>query len=213
MDRSLGILKSNSNRIFFPVRGVAETFDQIASIIILASLLVGFWGAGEEIGSFSTIVQNVLDSPTKWGFGLLCFYVGLDSWCPTIPSEYLGCFSFLRYLYPFAEGYLPHYSFEAALFSLVISLIVTWFYLHLSDEDFWFKGLGVAILSFIIAWIIWGWISWYLMFYGGNLIGLTDEQIHEIWLSSAKGTSPIYLQYFFLLSIPTSFIWLIRKIV
>ena len=213
MDRSLGILKSNSNRIF-PIRGVSDAFDSIAGVVILSSILVGFWEVGGNIGSLSQIVENLVNQPQTLSLGLALFYLGIDTWTPTIPADFLPFpLNLARYLYPFTNGYLPHYSLESAFFALVTSLITTWLFLRLTDHEFWGWGLPVAILAFLIGWYLWTLVAWQLMFMGGEMIGFTPEQVYQIWSSSANATRPPALQYFFLATVPISFSYLVRHLI
>jgi len=210
----VGALKRNYSSRIFPVRGIGDTFDSLATIIILSSIGVGFWEVGGQIGSLSSIVQKALDNPVNWGLKLAAFYIGIDTWSPTIPADFLPFpLNLARYFYPFTNGYLPHYSLESAIFALVTSLVVTFLFLHLTDHSFWGWGLPVAILSFLVGWYIWTLLAWWLLFWGGTGIGFTEEQVYEIWMAQATATSPPTLQYFFLLTVPISFTYLLKHVV
>lgn len=193
--------------------GVGSTFDSIASIVIVASLLVGFWECGSEIGSVSDLVAQALANPRQFGLGVTLYYIGLDTWTPCIPPGFLDpAIAWVSWLYPFSGGYVPHYSLWTCLFSLLISMAVTWIYMHLAHQGFWFRGLLMAFVAFVIGWYLWTLIAWHLMFRGGAMMGLTPIQVSKIWQASTSATSSPQLQWFFIATIPISFVYLLKRV-
>jgi hypothetical protein len=194
--------------------GVTDWFDWLASVVIISSIVVGFVEVGSGLGSVSEMVQRMVNEPKTFGLGLVIFYIGYDTWIPAIPKSFLDQYGlgWLTWFYPFAEGFIPTYSMWTFIFAIVFTTIATWITLELLDWDFWFKGLGLVVLYFIIGWYSWTLIAWQLMYLGGAMIGLSGETVHKLWLSSVTATKTPVLQYFFLFTIPLSIIYIGKRI-
>jgi len=194
--------------------GVGSTFDSIAGIIIAGTLVLGFWECGTEMGSVSEMIAQALANPQQFGVGVTLYYIGLDTWTPCIPPGFLDpTVAWVSWLYPFSGGYVPHYSLWSCLFSLLMSLAASWIFMHVWHRGFWFRGLLVAFIVFWISWYLWTLLAWHFMFRGGEMMGLTAIQVSKIWQASATATSSPTLQYFFMATIPISFIYLLKRVI
>ena len=194
--------------------GFGSTFDSIASIIITATLVLGVWECGTEMGSVSEMIAQALANPRHFGVGVTMYYIGLDTWTPCIPPGFIDpAISWVSWLYPFSGGYVPHYSLWTCLFSLLMCLLASSIYMHAAHRGFWFRGLLVAFVSFWISWYLWTLIAWHLMFRGGVMMGLTPIQVSKIWQASTTATSSPTLQWFFIATIPISFTYLLKRVV
>ena len=194
--------------------GIGSAFGWIAGVLILSSIAIGFVGISSTFGSVSDMVENMVAEPTSFGAGSVIFFIGFDTWVPAIPKSFLDQYAlgWLTWFYPFADGYLPHYSLWSLFFSLVWAFIGTWIIMHIFDLDFFWKGLGIAVVMFIFGWWLWGVIAWQLMHWGGSLIGLSSEQVHELWLGTATAQESEILQYMFIITAIVSAIWGSKKL-
>jgi len=192
---------------------VESAFDTVAGLTILASVIVAFIEAGSGIGSISDLLTKAMGQPTSFGLGLVIFFFGFDSLVPAIPVSFLP--SYLQWLgvfYPHMTGYIPHFSMWTLLFASIMTIIVTLLTMYIWDLDFWFKGLGIAFVTFIIGWYAWTLIAWQLMFTGASMIGLSYEATYNLWHASVSTTQSNWLQYFFLFSLPITGIYIGRKV-
>jgi len=192
---------------------LGESIDAIAKIVMVSTLLVGFWEVGSQVSSVSAMLQTALDNPQSSGMGTVLFLFGIDVWSPVISPSFLGPFSFISFFYPFSEGYVPHYSIEACLLSLTVSFIVTWVFLHLTDFSFWGWGIPVAVASFFLSWYVFTWAMWNALFIGADMMGLPREQAYQIWKVQAEASQNPALQTLFVANIPLSFQYLVKKYV
>lgn len=193
---------------------LGNSFDYIAGILILGSIIAGLVSAGGKIGSASDILGNVVAKPATFGLGSALFFGGFDSWVPALPKAFLDQYGlgWLTYLYWYSGGFVPHYSILAFLFSLVVTVVGTLLFLYWSEHDFWFHGLGMALLLFVVSWWAWGLISWNLMQIGGSMMGFSSEQTYALWYASVTATESNILQWFFLASLPVSALWIVRRV-
>ena len=193
---------------------LSQAFDWIASTLIIATVLVGFIQVGSDLGSLSDIVSRMLNEPTTFGAGLTIFYLGFDTWTPAIPKTFLDSYGlgWLSVFYPFADGFVPHFSLETFIFSCIFAAIITLICLKRFDISFWFKGLLISAVTFLVGWYLWTLIAWNLMYVGGSMMGLSPDLVHQVWFISVSTTSSWILQYFFMFSIPISLIWAGRKV-
>ena len=92
--------------------GLLSSLDSLATLLIIASLIAGFWNAGNSLGSISEIVSHMIDEPQGFGVSAALFYIGLDTWTPAIPPEFLSRkgLVWISWLYPFTGGWAPHFS-------------------------------------------------------------------------------------------------------
>jgi len=194
---------------------VGEAFDYAASLLIVASVIAGLVSAGGKLGSATDILGNVVAKPASFGLGSFLWLCGYDSWCPAIPRSFLDQYGlgWLTYLYWYSGcEFVPHYSILTFLFSLIVSVVGTLLFLYWSEHDFWFHGLGVAVLLFGVSWWVWGLISWNLMSFGGSLMGFSSEQVRSMWYASVTATESNILQWFFLACLPVSALWIVRRV-
>jgi len=194
--------------------GLLDTIDTVATIAIASSILIGFWEIGGQLGSVSNILAQALTDPQTFGLGTAVFYIAVDTYTPVMPQWFLDQYGlgWLTWFYPFTGGYVPHYSLWTAIFGLIAAFVVTTMFLRFSDHDFLGWGLAVAFASFWIGWYLWTLLAWWMLFQGGAMIGLTAEQVYEIWHSAAVAVESPLLQYFFLGVMALSFPYLIRRI-
>ena len=169
--------------------GLLNTFDSLLTVIIVASLLLGFWNASSSLGSVSDIVRQAIDQPQTFGVGMAMFYLGLDTWTPAIPESFLAehGLAWLTWFYPFTGGFIPHFSIWSALVGILVATIATLMARHFWHLSFW-KCLLVWPLSFLAGYYLWTLIAWKLMFMGGTGMGLTEQQVYEIWHGSVSAT-------------------------
>lgn len=194
---------------------VGSAFDYAASLLIIASIIAGLVSVGGKLGSASDLLGNVVSQPASFGVGSVLFFVGFDTWVPALPRTFLDQYGlgWLTHFYWYAGGeFIPHWSLEVFFFSLVVTVFGVWLFLYVTEYDFWFTGLGVSVLLFMVSWWVWQLIAWNLMHVGGGMMGLSSEQTTSLWYASVTATESNILQMFFLVSLPVSAIYLVRKV-
>jgi len=188
--------------------------SDICLIVIIASLGVGFWEASSDLGELTELLDQAIDQPLTFGGGLAIFTISLDTWTPGIPVDTLP--SWLQWVsipYLFAGGnFLPHFSIWTALFAIVITAVVTLLVLYVSDLDFIWHGLLVAVVTFILSWYAWHCMTWVGIGWGANMMGLGSEVGYQVWENAVSATSGPLMQYFFFATIPLSLYVLYQKI-
>jgi len=187
--------------------------DTIATILVVSSILVGFWNAGTTAGSVSNIIGRAIDEPQTFGVNAVMYYIGLDTWIPTVSPDFLNQhgLEWLAWFYPFAEGHIPHFSIWSCLFGILVATIVT-LITHKGKHWSLPKAFLVWFLAFLAGYYVWTLIAWRMMFIGGEAIGLTEAEVHDIWYGSVSATESEPIQLFFLANIPVSFVWLFKRI-
>lgn len=191
---------------------LGDSLDYIGGIIVVAMMLVGLFQISSSLGSVEDMMRNIMGHPSTFGLGLFVFLIGYFTWTPAIPLSRYGLDP-LRILYPFADGYFMGFSLWTLLFTLIVTIVVTLLLMKIYSLDFWFEGFGIATVTFVISWYVWGWIAWKLMYIGGNLIGFSNAEVYAFWHGTVTATSSPLLQIFFLASIPISALWLTKKVV
>ena len=193
--------------------GVGDVLGNVALIVIIASLAVGFYESSNDLGEMTVILDEAIEAPTTFGTGLLIFTFSLDTWTPGIPVDSLPFYlKWLAVPYFFTDGYLPHFSLWTALFALVFSFVVTCIVLRVTSWEFQWRGVLVAIVSFVGCWYVWHLISWLGMGFGADLMGLGSETAYTIWRNAVSSTDGPLLQYFFFGTIPLSVYLLYQKV-
>jgi len=193
--------------------GLLSSLDSLATLLIIASLIAGFWNAGNSLGSISEIVSHMIDEPQGFGVSAALFYIGLDTWTPAIPPEFLSQkgFVWISWLYPFTGGWAPHFSLWSCLFGILTATLAT-LILHKWRKASLFKTALAWIVGFLTGYYFWTLLAWHFLMIGGQGIGLTASQVYDLWHSAVSATENPYLQIFFLANIPISFLWLFRRI-
>jgi len=192
---------------------VGDTLENVAFVVIIASLLVGFYESSQDLGEMTSLLDDAIESPTTFGVGMAIWTISLDTWTPGIPIKSLPVWlQWLSIPYFFAEGYIPHFSLWTALFALVVSVVVTFLVLHLTDLEFQWWGLLIAVVTFLLAW--WGWhaITFFGIGFGADMMGLGSDVGYQVWRNAVESTSGPLLQYFFFATIPLSCWILYRKV-
>ena len=190
-----------------------DALESIAVIVILASLAVGFYESSNDLGEMTSLLDSAIEAPTTFGAGLVIFCLSLDTWTPGIPVESLPVYlQWLAVPYFFTDGYLPHFSMWTALFALVISFIITFVVLHVTGWEFQWRGVLVAVVSFVGCWYCWHIISWAGMGLGARMMGLGSDAAYTIWRNAVSSTDGPLLQYFFFATIPLSVYLLYKKV-
>jgi len=176
-------------------------------------LIVGFWNAGNTVGSVSDIISRMIDEPQTFGVNAFLFYVGLDTWTPAIPPEFLAQYGlgWISWFYPFTGGWAPHFSLWSCLIGIIAATIVV-LILHKWRHVSILKAILAWILAFLIAYYFWTLLAWHFLMIGGQGMGLTSDQVYQVWYSAVTATENPYLQYFFLATVPISFLWLFKRI-
>jgi len=191
---------------------VGDMLESIALIVVLSSLAVGFWESSQNFGELTSVLDSVVADPTRSGLGLVIFTVSLDVWTPGLPVSMLPSWlQWIGWFYPFAEGYIPHFSIWVCAFALIFSAVITLATLRFTEWSFWGKGLLVAVLAFVVGWYVCQLIAWWGIGFGADLLGLGSTEAYGIWRSAVSATQTPFLQYFFLGTIPLSIVLIYRK--
>ena len=194
--------------------GVSDVLESIALIVVIASLGVGFYESSSDLGEMTVLLDQAIEAPLSFGPGLLCFTVSLDTWTPCIPVTSLPVWlQWLAVPYLYAGGeYIPHFSLWTALFALVVSCVVTFLVLHLTEIEFMYRGLLIAVVTFFVCWWLWHLITFFGIGWGANMMGLGSENAYSIWRNAVESTDGPLLQYFFFATIPLSIYLLYQKV-
>jgi len=193
--------------------GAGDILENIALIVVIASLAVGFYESSQDLGEMTSLLDEAIEAPATFGSGLLIFTVSLDTFTPGIPVDSLPVY--LRWLavpYFFTDGFLPHFSLWTALFAFVVAAVVTLLVLRFTDIEFQWRGLLISVSVFLGSWYLWHLITWAGIGYGADLMGLGSAQGYEIWRNAVSATSGPLLQYFFFATIPLSIYLLYQKV-
>lgn len=189
--------------------GLGSWFDWVAGILILSSIGVGLTGLSTNFGSVSSMVEQMVSKPASFGVGLVVFYVGFDTWVPCVPQSFLDRYflGWMTFFYPFAGGFVPHYSLWSLFFALIWTVIGTWVIMHGFSLDFFWKGFGVGVVMFFVGWYVWTLIAWGLMYWGASMMGLSGQELHSLWTGTVTAQESDILQYMFIVTAIVSAIW------
>lgn len=182
--------------------------------MVISALVVGAYGASQNIGEISNVVQQAVNEPLGFLPSFTFYTVALDVWVPTLSPEFLADrgIGFLSWFYPFSGGHVPHFSIWTFSFSLLLTGLIVFLYLYFSEADFFFHGLGLSIPTFFGLWYSFTLLAWWAMFYFGQRIGLSSDTVYQVWLGSVTATGSTWLTYFFIVTALLGGIWTGRKI-
>ena len=194
---------------------VGDTIDKATLLLIIGTLVIGFWESSAALGELTTVLDQAIDDPLNFGIGLGVFTVSMDTMTPGIPVESLPFYlKWLTVPYFFMGGeFLPHFSLWTAFFAVVMTGIVMLGIFYFTELEFRWKGLFLTVAFFCVFWWLWHVITWWCLGWGADMMGLGSANAYEIWYNAVSATKGEIIQYVFFATIPLSLFLLYRKVV